>query len=240
MADVEPAAPGRTGDPGDLARDGGVQGSTPLALSSPSDLRRARLIERLIEDNPDLQAWGDGTPANWSVPPDVLRFLGTHVRPGMTTLETGAGQTTVAFAVAGARHTCITISPDEAQRIRDCCARIGISTDHVGFIHESSDVALPRGDGIPDTPDLVFLDGAHRYPLPAVDFHYTESRLRVGGLLCVDDWRMPSVRNLHDFLMLEAEWELVGVPGTTSIFRRVAETVVINDCQGQRINQVPF
>ena len=56
----------------------------------------------------------------------------------------------------------------------------------------------------------------------------------------MDDWRMPSVRSLHASLIIEAEWELVGVPGATSIFRRIAETVVVNDCQGQRINQVPF
>src|SRR5215831_3071645 len=70
-------------------------------------------LERLIVERPSFHAWPDGTPANWSVEPRVLRFIAAHVKPGMSTLETGAGQTTVAFALAGAHHICIT--PDQAQ-----------------------------------------------------------------------------------------------------------------------------
>lgn len=107
-----------------------------------------QLIERLIAENPALQAWGDGTPANWAATAEVLRFIVEHVRPGMTTLETGAGQTTIAFALAGARHTAITVDASEAERIRGYFARQGLPCP-VTFIPDSSDVALPRGKGIP-------------------------------------------------------------------------------------------
>ncbi|MFC4172719.1 class I SAM-dependent methyltransferase [Microvirga sp. GCM10011540] len=197
------------------------------------------LLERLILENPSFQAWSDGTPANWSVHPDVLRFIVRHVTPGMRTLETGSGQSTVAFALAGARHTAITLDPGEAQRIRAWLAEHGAPAD-LTFIHESSDVALTRDAGIPSELDFVFIDGAHRFPFPCLDWHYTEQRLRVGGLMAVDDYAMPSVRILHDFLLGEDEWDLLEVIGRTSFFRRVRETVVINDCQGQRINQRPW
>jgi hypothetical protein len=193
-------------------------------------------LNLLILENPSFQCWSDGTPANWSVAPDVLRFIHRHVSRGMRTLETGAGQTTVAFALAGARHTAITLDPGEAERIRAWCVDHGVEAD-LTFIHESSDIALARGDGIPQGVDFVFIDGAHRFPFPCLDWHYTERRLKVGGIVAVDDYQMPSVRILHDFLEGEDEWELIEVLGRTSFFRRLRETVVINDCWGQRLNQ---
>ncbi len=117
-------------------------------------------IERLIADNPDLHAWGDGTPANWSATPDALRFLGRHLSAGMRTLETGAGQTTVAFAAAGCRHTCVTPDAGEAARIRACCAARGIACDRVTFVHGSSDVALARPGVV---PDVALLHGSGRW-----------------------------------------------------------------------------
>jgi predicted O-methyltransferase YrrM len=194
-------------------------------------------LDALISENPDFQAWGDGTPANWSVPPDVLRFIAGRVGPGMRTLETGSGQTTVAFAAAGAEHTAITIDRSEADRIRLWCARQGLHA-RLTFIHESSEVALARGDAIPDELDFVFIDGAHRFPFPCLDWHFTERRLKVGGIVGIDDIDMPSVRLLHDFLEIEEEWELVAAIEQTSFFRRLRETVVVNDCQGQRLNKL--
>jgi len=193
-------------------------------------------LNQLILENPAFQAWSDGTPANWSVSPEVLRFIHRHVRSGMSTLETGAGQTTAAFALAGARHIAITLDPGEAERIRAWCTNHGVDAD-LTFIHESSDVALARGTGIPDRLDFVLIDGAHRFPFPCIDWHYTQGRVPVGGIVAVDDFTMPSVRVLHDFLLGEDEWGLVEVLGRTSFFRRLSETIVVNDCQGQRINQ---
>ena len=138
-------------------------------------------LEQLIEQRPHFHAWPDGKPANWAVAPDVLRFIHQNLTPGMRTLETGAGQTTVAFAIAGTQHICITPDREQAERIRAYCRLHGID-QILTFIHESSDVALPSGRSIPDALDFVLLDGAHRFPFPILDWHYTEGRLRVGGI----------------------------------------------------------
>ena len=84
------------------------------------------LIEKLLAEPPHFHAWPDGRPANWAVAPDVLRFIFEQVKPGMNTLETGAGHTTAAFCIAGTHH--IAITPDEAQadRIRDYLSDLGI------------------------------------------------------------------------------------------------------------------
>jgi hypothetical protein len=193
-------------------------------------------IEQLIQRRPHFHAWPDGKPANWAVAPDVLRFIHGSVAPGMQTLETGAGQTTVAFAIAGARHICITPDRDQTQRIRAYCGEHGIDQT-VTFIHESSDVALPAGEFIPEVLDFVLIDGAHRFPYPILDWHYTERRLRVGGIVAVDDYPMPSVRMLHDFLLGEDEWQPIKIFQTTSFFQRKRATEYIWDWADQNINK---
>lgn len=194
------------------------------------------LIERLIAEGPYFHAWPDGRPANWAVEPDVLRFLAAHLKPKMQTLETGAGQTTVAFAITGARHTCITPDVAQAERIQSYITTLMIE-DTVSFIHNSSDVALPSGDGIPNRLDFVLIDGAHRFPFPILDWHYTQHRVPVGGFVAVDDYVMPSVRILHDFLCGEKEWELIKAFEVTSFFRRVETTVSMWDWADQAINK---
>jgi len=193
-------------------------------------------IDRLIAELPHFHAWPDGKPANWAVAPAVLQFIYGQLKPGMRTLETGAGQTTVAFAIAGTAHVCITPDRSQADRIRNYCAEHGIECS-VKFIHESSDVALASGRDIPETLDFVLIDGAHRFPFPILDWHYTEQRLRVGGVVAVDDFPMPSVRILHDFLMGEDEWELIKKFQVTSFFRRKQATENVWDWADQKINK---
>jgi len=194
------------------------------------------IIEQLLQDKPAFHAWPDGTPANWSVAGDVLRFLADLVEPGMNTLETGAGQTTVAFAARGANHVCITPDVGQAERIRAYLDPLQVPGS-VRFIHRSSDEALPAGLDIPERLDLVLIDGAHRFPFPIIDWYYTQARVPVGGIVLVDDYRMPSVRILYDFLDGEDEWELVKAFEVTAAFRRVKETVCEWDWADQQINK---
>ena len=196
-------------------------------------------LERLIADNPSFHHWPDGSPANWSASADCLRFIRRCLSPGIHTLETGTGQSTVVFALAGTRHVCITPQPEQTARVRDYCSRRGIN-ETITFIHESSDKALSLSESIPDRLDFVFIDGAHRFPFPCLDWHYTERRLETGGIIGLDDYIIPSVRILHDFLCRENEWELIRIIGRTSFFRKLREADTRLDCQGQRINQVSY
>jgi hypothetical protein len=192
-------------------------------------------IEALILAEPQFHVWPDGKPANWSVAPDVLRFISSNLEPSMRTLETGAGQTTVAFAIAGTHHVCITPDQTQAERIRRYCNEHGINED-ITFIYDSSDVALASGRGIPEVIDFVLIDGAHRFPFPILDWHFTQLRIPVGGIVTVDDYQMPSVRILHDFLLGEDEWELIKIFQVTSFFRRKSKVVNQSDWADQKIN----
>ncbi len=195
------------------------------------------LLDRLLADRPQLHAWSDGRTASWAVSPEVLRYLYTLLAPSMQTLETGSGHTTVLFAIAGTAHTCITPQQGEAERIGAYCASAGIVASRLRFVHRSSDSALPDASLLPERLDLVFIDGAHRFPLPCIDFHYTESRIPPGGMFCLDDCALPSVRVLHDFLAGENDWRMAKAIGATVFFQRVRETKIVSDWQGQAMNR---
>ncbi len=194
------------------------------------------LLEKLIYDNPSFHEWPDGSPANWAARPPVLRFMGSLLRPGMTTLETGAGQTTVVFAISGTSHYIITNQPHEPERIREYCRKNGIGGD-LHFLLGGSDTVFANNGVIPEALDFVFIDGAHRFPFPAMDWHYTEGRLRIGAVLGIDDIDIPSVRMLHDFLSGEEEWDLIKVIGKTSFFKKTGIPDTTLDHQGQKFNK---
>jgi hypothetical protein len=195
----------------------------------------AMSIEKLIQSNPQFHVYTESL-TSWAVHPDTLSFLYNLLEPGMSTLETGCGQTTVVFSAAETKHICITPDSAEADRVRQFCAALGLPPN-ISFLIESSDVALPCSELIPAVLDHVFIDGAHGFPAPIIDWHYTARRLRLGGVLGLDDFRMPSVRILYDFLCIEKEWELIEIVQNTAFFRKTRELRGIDDWRGNRINR---
>jgi len=192
-------------------------------------------LEKLVADQPLFHQYRDGTMASWAIDRKPLEFICRHVRPGMRTLETGAGHSTVAFAIAGADHICVTPSVAEAERIEAYCRENGLSP-RIRFVHESSEFALARPDALPEELDFVLIDGAHRFPYAILDWHYTDSKLRAGGFVGIDDYRMPSVNVLCRFLDGEDDWELVETTDNTAFYRKLRVPVVTSDWQHQKMN----
>lgn len=194
------------------------------------------LIERLIEDNPALHEY-QGERTSWAVEPDTLRFIHSMLTPGMNTLETGCGQTTIVFAIAGTHHTCITNDEGEVEKVKSYCKKLGLD-DRVTYFAESSDRVLPL-DVIHHELDYIFIDGAHRFPFPIIDWHYSSAKLKVGGIFALDDYVIPSVEILYNFLCLDDNWELLHLKNNTAYFVKIKEPNIINDWQNQRIN-IPY
>lgn len=191
-------------------------------------------LERLIKDNPQFHQY-EGTSTSWAVHPDTLRFLYNMLTPGMSTLETGCGHTTVIFSMVNTKHICITPDQGEAERVQQYCAKLGLA-ENITFIIESSDTILPQGELIPSELDFIFIDGAHRFPIPVIDWYYTAFRLKLGGIVSVDDFKIPSVKIVYDFLSVEEEWELIKIVYNTAFFRKLQEPKNVNDWGGQKIN----
>jgi hypothetical protein len=151
-----------------------------------------------------------------------LAWLERELRAELATLETGAGASTLVFAAAGTEHEAVTPVEAERERILAECERRGISAERVTFHIGPSQEVLPVLD--PRPLDLVLIDGAHGFPYPILDWWFLAPRLRVGGLLIVDDAYLPPVGLLVDFLRAQAAWEVAARPGRrTVVFRKLAE-----------------
>jgi hypothetical protein len=213
----------------------------PTPLTHPAISMSA--IERLLADRPafhrseteihrSFQAsesclppamanqFASGGSACYAIQPEVLRFFADSVSPSSKTLETGAGLSTLVFAVRETAHIAVTPSKPEVSAIRDYAADNSISLTSVRFICEPSEYFLPRCE-LADL-DLVLLDGKHAFPWPMVDWFYTADRLKQGGLMIVDDAQMRSVGLLCDFMATDSAWNLLrDFSGKTLVFRKM-------------------
>jgi predicted O-methyltransferase YrrM len=184
---------------------------------------RVTSVRELIADPPLVHEWmsQDGLMTHGLLP-EALAFIERVVTPGQQTLETGSGLSTITFALRGAEHTCVTPDAAEADRIRAYCAEHGIDANRLTFHHEMSERVLPTLEL--ESLDVILVDGSHSFPQVFVDWFYTQSALKVGGTLIVDDVHIWTGRVLRDFLRAEPEWELVERwAGRTVALRKVAE-----------------
>jgi len=189
------------------------------------------LTNALRREPPGLHAGGT---EYWGLAWDALEWLEREVRPGMATLETGSGASTLVFAASGAVHEAVTPASDEEQRFRAEAERRGIDPSSVTFRIGLSHVVLPALD--PRPLDLVLIDGAHGFPYPVLDWWHVAPRVKLGGRVLLDDAYMPPVRALVDALRAQPQWE-VDAPASfrTAVVRKVAEGLPSFDWEGERI-----
>ena len=170
----------------------------------------------------------------WGLAWEALAFIERTVRPGMSTLETGAGASTIVFAAGGADHEAVTPSAEEAARITAECERRGISTERLRFRIGSSPEVLRTWEGRP--LDLVLVDGAHAFPYPTLDWWFLAPHLKIGGLMLLDDAYMPPVAAVVDHLRGSAAWALEEPASfRTAVARKLADEVPEPEWKGERI-----
>jgi predicted O-methyltransferase YrrM len=190
-----------------------------------------RLTDQLRREPPGLHAGG---AEYWGLAWDALAWLEREVRPGMTTLETGSGASTLVFAAAGADHESVTPAADEEERFRAECERRGIDGSHVTFRIGLAHEVLPTLDGRP--LDLVLIDGAHGFPYPVLDWWLVAERVKIGGRVLIDDAYMPPVRALVDGLRAQRQWVVEDAASfRTAVVRKVANGLPSFDWEGERI-----
>jgi hypothetical protein len=139
----------------------------------------------------------------------------------MRTIETGAGVSTIVFALKQARHTCIVPDRRLVRRIRRYCASAGLSLHTVNFVIERSEYALPRLQA--SGYEFALIDGRHGFPAPFLDWFYIADRLRQGGILLVDDTWIWTCEVLVRFLDAEAGWRRFGALPNAGVFLKECE-----------------
>jgi hypothetical protein len=174
-------------------------------------------LQELIGDPPIVHAGGTHV---WALRPEPLRYIWDTVAPGWATVETGLGVSTAAFALKDARHVCITPNEEEVARLTAYCAARAVSLDRVRFVVAPSQDALP---GLAETDfDFILIDGGHGFPVPFLDWFYLARRLKVGGLVMIDDTQLWTGKVLVDFLDREPGWAREATYARTCVFRMTA------------------
>ncbi|RYG40441.1 MAG: class I SAM-dependent methyltransferase [Chitinophagaceae bacterium] len=91
---------------------------------------------------------------------------------------------------------------------------------------EPSEFVLPNLTEKMTPIELAFIDGWHRFDHTLVDFFYINRLLRPGGILVVDDVRMPSVRRVMRMIHTYPCYRMVGhVPVKYSTKGKAVEIV---------------
>ena len=160
-------------------------------------------LNDILQNPPKIHLGGK---AIWKLDNRVTSFLEAILRPDWTTLETGAGLSTLLFAVKKTRHTCVVPDQDQVDRLREYCSTNNISLENVDFLLDRSENVLPTLDVKP--LDLVLIDGRHAFPTPFIDWFYTAPSLKLGGRLLIDDTHLWTGAILSDFLRSDEDWEL--------------------------------
>lgn len=222
---------------GDALLDAGRAGAAPRRPQRhtvPMTTPQVDALGLLTTHRPLFHApSGDARTTSWGIAPEVLRWLQDHLRPGMHTLETGSGDSTVVFLSRVEKHTAVAPDAAEAQAIRDFCKRVGVPAGGLEFLAGRSQQVLPRLED-PAPLDVVLIDGDHAFPAPYIDWYYTADRVRRLGYVLVDDTQLRTGRTLRDFLGAEPEWRLVEQIGKTAIFQKVVDGPVTDKWWGQQ------
>ena len=161
-----------------------------------------------------------GRAVTWQLSDVVLQFLWDNARPGMKTIETGAGVSTLVFALRGCRHTVITPDLGQVERLRAFSVEHGISLDAVTFVTGPSQDILPTLDL--SALEIALIDGSHSFPVAFIDYYYIGRNLRTGGVMVVDNTNIWTGHILRQFMSSEPEWELVRRFPVSAAFRMVA------------------
>jgi hypothetical protein len=179
-------------------------------------------ITELIENPPPIHRPAGEEFVYMGLAPQVLTFIDSRITADSHTLETGSGTSTILFAMKGTHHTVITPAAPEFERIKDFCRSQNIDTGKIQFVCEPSAHALPRLDQTP--LDLVLIDGLHGFPSPFIDFFYTAGRLKIGGLLVIDDIQLQPCAYMRDVLAEQPQWRCEADFSPRSIvFQKLAE-----------------
>jgi predicted O-methyltransferase YrrM len=172
------------------------------------------IVERLIADEPQLHFASEDLarevvqytgldfkagPTNFAVPPFVIRYLAEIVKDDHLTIETGGGHTTVLLAALSRHHTCVTPDTKSIESIKGYMEKVGIPQDKVSFFPEPSEIALPKIE-LPEKLDFAYIDGNHAYPIPAIDWHFIDLHMKVGGIIGLDNAEIPAVHEVGVFM----------------------------------------
>ena len=91
--------------------------------------------------------------------------------------------------------------------------------EHVTFVEGPTQITLPNYK-FQNNPQIVLIDGPHGYPFPDLEYYYFYPVLKPGGLLLLDDTRIPSIARMLDILKADDMFNLLEVVCDTAFLKR--------------------
>jgi predicted O-methyltransferase YrrM len=177
----------------------------PSLHAGDTETKREITSRETIYRGPVLEHLNSRLPSCYGISRDVAEFIYESISAESRTLETGAGISTLVFALKGSNHTAVTPNVAEVERIRAYAGNNEVCLERVEFVTRSSDEYLPQS-GLSNL-NFVLIDGKHAFPWPILDWFYVADKLNVGGILLLDDLELASVAILRDFLSEDRHWE---------------------------------
>lgn len=178
-------------------------------------------LDELLNAPPALHADASGRITSYTLDGVTLRYIDNAIKEMHSTLETGAGISTILFAMKYSNHTCIVPSENEVGRIVKYCEEQFIDISKISFRIDRSENMLPQLKI--DELDLVLIDGRHAFPSPFIDWYYISPKLRLGGKLIIDDTQLWTGQILKEFLLTEPEWRLHKNFSRSTVFEKIQE-----------------
>ena len=171
-------------------------------------------------------------PGDWhgagTVVQEVLEAILSHSRSlGKIhrTVETGSGRTTLLFSHLSASHTVFALDMDNSvTRVKECPLLNASSTT---FIEAPTQRSLPAHQF--DGPiQIAMIDGPHGYPFPDLEFYYLYPQISVGGLLIIDDIKIPSVGRMNEIISNGPMFEPIEIVAENTAFLRRTDAPLLD------------
>jgi hypothetical protein len=188
------------------------------------------LFKEYLRDIPLLHTWDDGE--TWTTGgfdrsslSGLHHFLQDNLRSDPVFLETGAGNSTITMLfLRPARLLSIAPEAKLFQRIRNFCHKHSISDDPLEVYIDGSQWVLPRlaeaNRAADPSLDFALIDGCHGWPTAFVDLEYTNSMLRKGGYLLIDDVQLHAEKEIARLLSEHPAFSIALDLGKSLVFRK--------------------
>jgi len=157
----------------------------------------------------------EALPDDWhdvgSVTPSVLRAIARHASLlGKIThsVETGCGKTTLLFSHLSENHLVFAI--DDGLSVTKARTSPILNPTSVTFVEGLTQVTLPRYE-FGSSVQLALIDGPHGYPFPDLEYFYLFPLIAPGGLLLLDDIKIPTIRRMYEIIKADETLRLLEV-----------------------------
>lgn len=170
-------------------------------------------------------------PPDWhgvgSLSPRALQTIVRHahqIGAVHNSVETGSGKSTLLFSHLSSNHLVFAV--DGGGSISQVKSSALFNMEAVTFVEGPTQVTLPQYQFTEDV-QIALIDGPHGYPFPDLEYYYFYPLIEAGGLLLVDDIKIPSIKRMFEIISADDMFDLVEiVDANLAIFKRTEAPLI--------------